>query len=164
LPVLPSWIAAHPGIIQFAAASRILAASNNSTSSNSSKNVKTGSRDRFVWLPHKNSHGVWVAAANTTAVDLTKLTLTDLPSPEDYLEALIQSPSTTPKLPLDKIINNTLAGLSGEQVPDSLEDWLHLARTGVDFLSTNLPDFVTPITKMAGNPDFNQFTDLTSGE
>lgn len=85
------------------------------------------------------------AAANATEAELAVLTLTDLPSPKAYVEALLLSPFAVPKLPLDAIVNNTLKQLGGGELPDSSREWLLLLRGAGDLLATKGPKLLAEL-------------------
>jgi hypothetical protein len=76
----------------------------------------------YPWMPWRNENGVWVAAAEPNP-DFSKMTLSDLPAPELYLPVALTSPYPVPQVPLEQIINNTIAHLNDAKLPKSAKDW-----------------------------------------
>jgi hypothetical protein len=92
-----------------------------------------------AWLPHKDEAGNWVAG-DVSTVDLTQLSLADLPPLDTFIEIVTTSPQLMPHIPIDKLINNTLTEWTGKgSLPSSSQEWLQLLQGAGQYVLTSLP-------------------------
>jgi len=95
----------------------------------------------YPWMPWKDDQGVWQKAADPH-VDFSKMTLQDLPAPDLYLQVVLTSPYPVPQVPLEKVINNTIASLNDKKLPLSARQWVQMAGNAGTFVAKSLPFFM----------------------
>lgn len=95
----------------------------------------------YPWMPWKNEEGVWQKPADPN-VDFSKMTLSDLPAPDLYLQVVLTSPYPVPQVPLEKVINNTIASLSDKKLPSSAKQWVQMAGNAGTFVAKSMPFFM----------------------
>lgn len=95
----------------------------------------------YPWMPWKNENGVWQKPSDPNP-DFSHMTLSDLPAPELYLQVALTSPYSVPQIPLEKVINNTIAHLTDTKLPVSARQWVQMAGNAGTFVAKNMPVFM----------------------
>jgi hypothetical protein len=58
------------------------------------------------------------------------------------LQVALTSPYAVPQIPLEKVINNTIASLSDHKLPSSAKQWVQMAGNAGTFVAKNMPVFM----------------------
>lgn len=55
---------------------------------------------------------------------------------------MLTSPYVVPQVPLEKVINNTIAHLNDGKLPSSAKQWVQMAGNAGTFVAKNMPFFM----------------------
>jgi hypothetical protein len=58
------------------------------------------------------------------------------------LQVALTSPYAVPQVPLERVINNTIAGLNDGKLPSSAKQWVQMAGNAGSFVAKNMPFFM----------------------